>query len=358
VIRYRLRPRGAFHFGERGIGLEETAELPHSDTIFAALVSAWRTNRGSAYVDKLVAHFPVWSSKSEASPTPAPVRLSSAFPYADSVHFLPRPMIHLTGQDGDPKVGKRVEFIAWSQMESLLGSVQAPLVRREDTLQQGRLWCTVPDRAALPAGVRKAGRVWLSGAAAMVPRVTIDRASSASALYHQGQVWFLDGCGLYVLADYADDDAGKVLRKAVEEGLAILGDLGLGGRRAVGLGQFHVESSEEIELRGQGGAADPHLLLSLYHPRRSEVAAGVLDDARGAQYEFIVRGGWLQSPDRAALRRRGIRMLREGSIVASKPAGDVVDVRPEKSGDLEMPHAVYRSGLALAVPCARWHHVG
>jgi len=102
---YKIIPRAPFHFGERGIGQEETAEFPHSDTLFAALISAWRLMYDQAEFDRCIAEV------TQVNDTPH-LRLSSAFPYIGEVYFLPRPAIPLQGAGGDRKQGKKVDYIS------------------------------------------------------------------------------------------------------------------------------------------------------------------------------------------------------------------------------------------------------
>ena len=76
-----LEPRGAFHLGVRGIGLEETSPILHADTLYAALGVAWAMLFGEESL------FQNWFV-----PEP-PVLISSAFPFAGPVRFYPRPYL-------------------------------------------------------------------------------------------------------------------------------------------------------------------------------------------------------------------------------------------------------------------------
>ncbi len=92
------------------------------------------------------------------------------------------------------------------------------------------------------------------------------------------------------------------------------------------------------------------MLLSRYRPSNGGTA-GLRHP--GAAYELTSVAGWLRSSQGAAQRRRRLWLVREGSVVflpGTGPWGDVVDVRPtydDPAGDL--PHPVWRAGLALAV---------
>lgn len=355
-----MQPLSPFHIGERGVGIEEAAALPRSDTMFAALASAWRLMYGAERLEKLLLEFPINGVNGEAPAPEPPVRLSSAFPYAGGVQFLPRPLFHLDGAGEDAKTGKQVEWVSWDIMRTLIQSAVPLTVDREDLIQGRRLWLSPTDHNKLPPVAQSEKKVWFAGDEAMVPRVALDRRSSASNLFFQGQVRFQEDCGLYLLAQFAGPKASEY-KTAVEDGLNLLGELGLGGRRSVGLGRFALQEPEPVVLPSVGGSDDLHFLLSLYHPTPSEVSPlavlgkpGMLDDAR---YQLIQRRGWLSSPDGAGLRRKSLRMLTEGSIVGWKPTGDIANLRPEPVNGVEFPHAVYRSGIALSLPCARWRGV-
>ena len=91
-------------------------------------------------------------------------------------------------------------------------------------------------------------------------------------------------------------------------------------------------------------------LLSRYSPRADEIPQA-LNDPRSA-YTLTAVGGWLQTHAGAAQRRKRLVLVGEGSLVCppAYPAGCVRDVKPDyRSGTGEIPHSVYRSGLALAV---------
>jgi CRISPR-associated protein Csm4 len=341
---YRIVPRAPFHFGERGIGQEETAEFPHSDTLFAALISAWRLMYQPEEFDRLVRGCTTF----EEAP---PFRLSSAFPCVGDVYFLPRPAIPLEGAGGDRKQGKKVAYISWRQAEDLVNSDVPSQVQPGDTLMGGRLWLHPQDKVAVKEALGTDDlsqvRPWSPAEAEAMARVTVDRVDSASALYYQGMVHFAEGCGFYLLADVADESYLKPL----EDGLHFLEEQGLGGRRSVGLGQFTLESGGEWALGIPVGERNYYWLLSLYHPTAREVThQRILEDAR---YTLIVRRGWIYSPDETSQRRRAIRMLAEGSLLTQPVTGDVVDVQPTT----RFPHPVCRSGLALTITTRRWRDV-
>jgi len=81
---YTLRPRGALHVGQHGIGQEETACHVPAGTLFAALVATWVGAGGKG--ERWGELFPRAG---------APFLLTSAFPHAGGVRFYPLPQVNL-----------------------------------------------------------------------------------------------------------------------------------------------------------------------------------------------------------------------------------------------------------------------
>lgn len=343
--RYILQPRGAFHFGERGVGVEETAELLHSDTLFAAMVSAWRL-LGAETVEPygLAALRPFV----ERQP---PFRISSALPFAGPVQLFPRPFVPL----GVEKGLKDVRYLSAATLGLVAQGARLSEERADrELIHGGEAWVLPEEReqiaAALLAGEPDPRRrerfralwqrdparmqLWWAGES-LTPRVTVDRLSAQANLFHVGRLRFAHGCGLAFWATFADE----AYAAQVEAALDLLQHEGLGGRRSAGHGQF----DWRVEDASLPAAEAPthHLTLSLYTPHEAE--RGLLERAR---YRRIMRRGWIASPDGRNLRRRGVWMLREGSLLDAPPDGAIHDVRPE----IGFPHPVWRSGYALSLP--------
>lgn len=338
---YKLVPRAgsAFHFGLRGIEAEVSAEFCPSDSLFAALTSVVADLEGESGVDEFAGAF----AAGEAAP---PFLLSSAFPYANRVRLFPLPKLRLqvTPGKGVYKRLKNLAFVSERAFRHMLdGKNLDDLLEDENLLQGSKVLVTPEEREGLP-GLR-GGRIWETGA---VPRVTLDRGTSASQIYHVGRVSFAPQCGLYFLVHWRTDG----WRRRLEELLAHLGDAGLGGRRSVGHGQFHPIEDGELELPEGGQEGGFFLTLSRYHPTRQELKAGVLGE--GASYRLQAVTGWLASPVEKAQRRKLLRLIEEGSIlrgVGDDTYGDLADVRPEYEQAV-MSHPVYRYGYALPIQVA------
>ncbi len=187
-------------------------------------------------------------------------------------------------------------------------------------------------------------RLWVDET---TPRVTVDRATNRSQVYAVGRVRFAPRCGLFFLVEYGD----PALRARLEMVLRTLGDTGVGGERSSGHGQFDLEVAGAFPLaEPPSDQANGFATLSLYWPTELEVQGKVLE---GASYGLVNRWGWIGSPDGMNLRRMGVRMLTEGSVLRQRrPEGALADVKPLDPAPVpNVPHDVWRYGLAFPLQC-------
>jgi len=355
TIAYLLKPRAPLHLGERGIGIEESANLVHSDTLFSALVSAWRA---------LGLGIEQWIAPPNA------LRLTSALPFIENekkerVLFFPKPAglrLNVIERGGAPsgKAGKKVTLLSrdlfarviqgeeitltlpWARDASAAKAVVA------QSAQGGRAlmtWEEYEKIASVFAQQAEPGarRLWIGSdeEGGTVPRVTVDRIRSSSNIFFCGAVRFAPGCGLYFVADCQTDEN----QQCVEAALDYLAAEGLGGRRSQGYGQFEWERLGDWSPP-QAARPNAWVTLSLYHPQESERT--IFADAR-TRYDLLQRRGWIYSPDGSSYRRRRVTMLAEGAVLSSQVVGDIVDVTPIAQ---VLPHKVYRHGLAFTLPVA------
>jgi CRISPR-associated protein Csm4 len=361
ALALNLVPRGAFHLGERGVGAEETTELAHADTLFSALCWAWRLLYGEASLTQEL--LPAFGNGSP------PFLLSSALPYAGSIRFWPRPAwLPWKMSDEERSVLRRVRYVSTAILCQLVAAQRPP---GDPTLiQDGQLWLSTDElNQLLPTGLdpkrvtafmqRKAAlreyerpaqaeyapsatRLW---EIAEAPHVTLDRASSASEIFHVGDVRFAEGCGPCVLVRFLADEAAW--RPRLLAAFRVMGDEGLGGKRSIGRGQFDLVEENISIPEGDGDRA---VLLSLLNPTKDETPR-LLPDEPWVAYSLITRRGWVYSDQARNLWRKRVTMLAEGSVVArpteERPPGRLVTVL-EKDG--KIPHDVYRYGYGFLVP--------
>lgn len=333
--------RGAgFHFGRHGLGQEESMVSMPSDSLFAALAAVLARNKGGDAVAKFCEPF----VGEDADP---PYVLSSTYPFAGKVRFFPVPMRARGGeaQGVGAKKLKKVDFLSEGVFRSVLeGKPLADLFEEKWTLQDGKILANEADFKNLPAELQNpSARVWVVKSR---PRVTLDRSSSASNLFHIGQVYFAKGCGLWFGVRWvkADEARKRDLTNMIHE----LAAAGFGAERTTGLGVSEVEESGALDLPDAKGS---WVTLSRYLPREDEMIS-VRDES--SAYAIKAVGGWLDSPKNMGQRRRQVNLIAEGSVIGGDPQrvipGRVADVRPRYEMNPDpLGHPVYRFGLALAV---------
>ena len=370
-------PQG-LHVGTRGVNLEETGVQIPSDTIFSALVDIWGRTGGDpdAWMKPFLQRDP-------------PFLLTSAFPFAGKVRFYPIPVdlkcfIHQYDAK-ELKSIKSIRFLSAGLLRKALAgqSLQADLdalqeqtdyqenVQSAAALQGGALWLDKQEVNQLPDALRlntKGGKrpvpllkhqnVWTES---RTPRVTVDRIHSGGNIFHVGRTHFAPHCGLWFGIQWRHPDAlvedTISYKEALHKSLAVLGDEGIGGERSAGYGAFYPTYGEEIHLpHPQAGRVA--WLLSRYLPTQAEIP---MVRAHDAAYQLVRVGGWARSLDRADQRRKQITFLTAGSLIQWDPSdsstaavvGSIEDLRPTyTAGAGNLPHPVYRNGLALAVGLA------
>jgi CRISPR-associated protein Csm4 len=343
---YRLQMRAPLHVGEQGIGSEATlAHLPN-DSLFSALVVNWRT----------LPELEPWLPALIDPVGPPPLLLTSAFPYAGEIRLLPKPALPFSPlQSGQGmKEVKKARWVSMALFEQMVAGVDqaalADLWKNAELVQEGAVWLTQADAEAAPPHLQRNATgerlIWRSD---VVPRVTLDRRTNASQIYHIGRTYFADKCGLWFAAR-----GEAIWLDRLEQVLEVMADAGVGGLRSIGNGQFALqkEGAAPAWLSAPTGSAINHgsyvVLLSRTAPSQAEMA---LLRANLANYQLTLVGGFSGTPGMNPLVRRQVRLLVEGSVIGAptgETMGHLVKVTPESTPWLE--HEIYRCGYGFAIP--------
>jgi CRISPR type III-A-associated RAMP protein Csm4 len=156
---------------------------------------------------------------------------------------------------------------------------------------------------------------------------------------------FARGAGLWMIVEFADDDAAERWEAPVRSALRLLADSGLGGERSRGWGR-----SEDPEWEAWSPPQPPsseesgehaYWLLSVFTPSSGDT----VDWSRG-NYATISRCGRIESSARWGEPKTATLMIEEGSVLLAGAGlqGAARDVAPAG-----FPHPVYRAGFAVAV---------
>jgi CRISPR-associated protein Csm4 len=329
-----------FHFGLHGLGQEETAVALSSDSLFGALLACLADLHGGKVLEDFMQPFLAGEP---------PFVISSTFPLAGEVRFLPIPRGWIRGEDEKSSIKskelKKISFVSKNLFTALINGAKLNEIYADShKLQGSSVLVGQEEFHKLPKHLQIVGAaIWDEHKR---PRVTLGRGAQNASLFFTGRVTYAQGCGLWFGIRWNRET--KELQLMINELLVELGHAGLGGERSAGFGGCRIEEAGEMDLPNHERRA--WVNLSRYLPQEDEIPT--LIDPEAA-YSLVHVGGWLDSPVSRGQRRRAVNLISEGSLfgpVNRVIPGRVVDVRPSYSSDLDpLGHPVYRCGLALAV---------
>lgn len=348
------------HFGQVGIGLEETGDRLPSDSLFSALISTY----ARIYPEHLGGLLDALNS-----PNP-PFRHSSTFIYFRNQqnyrYYLPKPLtfpLNYQAHD-DLTLTKAYKKLAYLPLEIWQRWYQGTGFSEQDKKD---ILADAQNRSSSKNKLKQLGLFDYSktNKKANLPKVSLDRTTQASNFYHtkvvQFQCEFKESesqepqsekpkpekqASLYFLLNFPQ--VNPELTAQLKTVLYVLADEGIGGERSSGAGRFTLDWVETLPEAWrsllQCKNANAYSLVSLFWNDQNDELSQIDENAR---YEFQERGGWVSSsPTGIQQRRKKVRMFSEGSVFAFPPQGRLADVTPERFH----AHTVYRSGLALSLP--------
>jgi CRISPR type III-A-associated RAMP protein Csm4 len=328
ALRIRLRPTTPWRVGADSGAKDQADSVFHSDALYSAVCSAFGR---LGWLDE-------WLAATASTSEPG-VRFTSAFPFLDETLFVPPPM---TLWPPSPAATK----LRWRSATFVPTTVVRSLVSGE-TLADDR-WIVDPGSGCLLALDRRGEAV---GPFRMTARLqaAVDRVNGATVLPRRVvSQQFAPGAGLWCAALFRDETTQKLWEPRLKSAFRWLADSGLGGLRSAGFGRSaepEFTSTTWPSLIGLGAEAPAGSrswwLLSLFTPSAAESV-----DWQGGAYALLTRSGRVESDTGWGLAKRSLRMIREGSVVASaaEPCGAAFDVAPAGCA-----HPVWRAGFAAAV---------
>lgn len=321
-VTYYLNFRSPLHLGRRGVGLEETEISIPADTLFSAICQTWRTFYGEEVLTDFLAQYE----------TGEPFLLTSAFPFAGDTRFFPKPLIDLdVDADDDRKKLKKVRFLSEKRFRQTVND-EPIAFNSDDLINEGQLWIHGDERSRFQDNPI----VWKTDKR---PRVTLDRQSSASEIWHLKAVKFEKGCGLWFDAKFDTEET----QTRIETILRVLGDTGIGGERSTGYGSFDLHS-EPADPQPEP-ESDRFITLAPICPRDADELDRLIQ-GDNVGYTLEERSGWIGSSEGSGLRRQQVWMFAEGSVLSGNGAriGRLVDLKPEAC-----PHPVWRYAYAWPI---------
>ena len=250
---FRLHFPGPVRFGATGIGLEETDLTLASDGITSAFLNALAESAGADAVTSFI------SACQEGRP---PAIFSNLFPFGPDpekpsrpFEVLPRPLCAPPCRDEDMRLmGKELKKLAWLPIQTTAAWLQ-PTVLSPDQLEN----LIHASQGLAKPKEHPADNGWYKEE--LRPRVALDRSDQGSALWACAALRFASGAGLYGLVRLRED-----WRQTWLQAMRLLGDMGLGGERTDGYGEFQLEGplprgGVAIFIKPAAGPVSPALLV-------------------------------------------------------------------------------------------------
>jgi CRISPR type III-A-associated RAMP protein Csm4 len=346
AVLIRLRPTGPWRSGPGDGGHDRLDALYRSDRLYSAVTLAMQR----------LGWLEPWLEATARAANPG-VAFSSLFPFQGDTLFAPPPATLWPPPSSLVTASSPVFLskIRWSTARFVpINVIESILIGQNILADQ---WLPDAESGCLLRRDRPSASPFR---AVMRSRAAVDRVSGVAVHTHTcAGVEFEPGAGLWAVARYASEDARADWNDRLLGAFRLLADSGFGGRRSSGWGhattpEFQpgtwpgllmpkVARMKNGKQAAANGESDHPLywLLSIYSPARSDEI-----DWRQGDYRVAPRGGSVESDWAPGLRKKTVRMIVEGSVIAARaePAGAAVDVAPE-----DFPHSVYRSGLALAL---------
>lgn len=119
----------------------------------------------------------------------------------------------------------------------------------------------------------------------------------------------------------------------------LMADEGLGGKRSQGMGTLGKVVTQEWTEKKFAGKGLYYMSISSIYPMPEEVNNLVY-------YELTDRSGYIYSQHGRPLRKKRVRLLKEGSIFSKQISGRLIDISPESF----KKHKVYLNGKAFLIP--------
>lgn len=324
-----------FHFGkvalDENMGLDDTSEYIHSDTLFSSLVNVVN----SAFPDKTETFIDYFRNNE--------ITISSAFYKLEvdgsEIYFLPTPVTASMHAHNNYKEIKKIKFVSREVWQK--GYLPGDWIDNSKCcIIDQRFVCSTDEKEKIGAeNIRKLSIFNKISS----PKVKVHTLKQDDRLFNETNIQIEDNPDLigkidvhfYFLAEIQAEQASKIFDLA----LSLLQDTGIGGQRSTGAGFF-----EEILTKNVSGQfiessfqTSRYCNLSLLHPINSSEFDKI------EYYDFITRGGRHIGRENSYLKH--VKMIKEGAICSNSQIDcDIPDISPDNNGKF------LRNGKGIIIP--------
>lgn len=345
VFKFYPENRAKFHFGDsRG----KLKELISSDQLFSALYNCavllygsddWENSLLNS-LQKLMISSLYYGMRFD--------NLSSE--ESKEIFFLPRPLAPINSREQTEdllqhKKAKKIKYLSLDAFKLLQKNWQDDGEYFDFNLLElivfgGEFACTKEEVESLCLDLHRLGEIKLFNFDAE-PKVMVSRLNDQSDnFYYQEEMelsylqtdeFLIRPFLFFIYREEVDHRLKAVVRLMAEEGL--------GGKRSQGMGALGQVMEDEL----------PHKWFDRegrYYISLSSIFPGVNEVDKLVYYELVERSGYIYSRHGRPIRKKRVRLLKEGSVFSDRIAGQIIDISPQ--GFTE--HKVLLNGKAFLVP--------
>ncbi len=284
---YKLEFQTAVHFGTGR--LNETTYIFHADQLFSALyIEALKAGTADAFYEMV--------KKGD-------IVFSDAMPYVGDNYLIPKPMVYVQndrkGSSEQKKAYKKLKYIPVDELDNFL---------------QGKM--DISHNPMDGYGFEKQRNM-----------VQVRTDENDSKPYRVGEFYYRNGNGLYVIVGYEKETEICLFEELMEA----VSYVGIGGKRASGLGKFtfiKAKKSTELERLLQN-KSEINILITGALPQDSELEDALED----ATYLLEKRSGFAVAPigmqveeEKDWQKKKDLYIFSAGSCFKKQFQGDIYDV--------------------------------
>lgn len=345
VFKFYPEHRAKFHFGE---GNGKIKELVSSDQLFSAINNAAILLYGSDEKENSLLNNLLTMSFS--SLYYGLNFFNQCTKVTKELFFLPRPLAPIERKEEKSdllwhKKAKKIRYLSLDAFKLLISSWQDQGAYFDFDLLDleilgGKFACTKEEIEFLDVDASALEKMKILKMAAD-PKVVVSRLNdqsenfyfqdAAELTYHEIGPYLIRPFFYFLCQGDVDRKMTAVIR--------LMADEGLGGKRSQGMGLLGQVVEEEWPEQTFPSQGQYYLSLSSVYPSLEEVDKLVY-------FELEERNGYIYSQYGRPLRKKRVRVLREGSIFSGKISGQIIDLSPDSFKE----HKVYLNGKAFLVP--------
>lgn len=329
-------------------GWNDSDDIIHSDTLFSAVINCYVLLYGQDKVKNFIYEFENGN-----------IKISSIFYSVDifenenfikTINFLPKPFLRIQPLEqkknenpADTKKIKKIKFVSEKLFSDIIENYDIKsYISNTDLINNryavGDEFCCCYDE--LEHSFKKSFKNIVTEQKNAIDRETAQvkkDEQEKGQLFNEIDIELTQIKGNnYILKPnlYFFVDINSDFEKQFNASVRLMCDEGLGGERSFGKGLFKGLKIIENHKTNFSNPSDIFVNLSLLNPQKE------LDLFKNSviSYDSIIRGGWINN-----IRKKNVRMIKEGSVFKNKINGQLVDVSYNKFNK----HKIYQNGIGF-----------